>query len=131
MMIRMGKKQNECFLTIQDLRITKFALGNAIYGYSDTDDKKWLQVSLVVSNDDQDKSTYCLGKIALKEQFINKPHFKTEGSVLSWDRGYGFIGDITGEKFINTFFCQHFAFFVSVNVFTIICCFFQSGIFSL
>ena len=73
-----------------------FALGNAIYGYSDTDDKKWLQVSLVVSNDDQDKSTYCLGEIALKEQFINKPHFKTEGSVLSWDRGYGFIGDITG-----------------------------------
>ena len=74
-----------------------FALGNAVYGYSNTDDEDWLNLTLLVSPDGQESHRYLLGKIAVKEQFVKKPKLKLDGSVLSWDRGYGFVGDTAGQ----------------------------------
>ncbi|MBQ6482360.1 MAG: hypothetical protein IJI45_14695 [Anaerolineaceae bacterium] len=73
-----------------------FALGNAIYGYSDTEGKEWLRVYLSVSMKDQVTQTYLLGKIAVKEQFVEKPIIKVEDGKLRWNSGYGFIGDTSG-----------------------------------
>lgn len=74
-----------------------FALGNTIFSYSNTGETDWLKVYMSVSKNGQDKQRYFLGKIAVKEQFIEKPKLEVTGAMLSWDRGYGFIGDDTGN----------------------------------
>lgn len=70
-----------------------FALGNAIYGYSNEDGVDWLNVHATISLKGQDPRFYSIGKIATKEQFFKKPILTMDGTTLSWDRGYGFIGD--------------------------------------
>lgn len=74
-----------------------FALGNAVIGYSNVNDTEWLDLRLIVLQDGQNKQSYLIGRIAAKEQFVKTPNLKLEGSVLSWDRGFGFIGDKTGD----------------------------------
>lgn len=74
-----------------------FALGNAVYGYSNTSDVDWLNLTLLVSQNGQEPQQYLIGRIAVKEQFVKKPKLKLDGSVLSWDRGYGFVGDTTSH----------------------------------
>lgn len=78
-----------------------YALGNAIYGFSNMSDVSWLKIVLEVSQNGQNIQRYLLGKIAAKEQFVETPRLRIEGTTLSWDRGYGFIGDTTG-KFLVT-----------------------------
>ena len=73
-----------------------FALGNALYGFSNTENSNWLRVQLTVSANDQELQKYNLGRIAVKEQFVEKPMLKLDSGKLSWDLGYGFIGDKTG-----------------------------------
>ncbi len=74
-----------------------FALGNAVIGYSNVNDAEWLDLRLIVLQDGQNEQSYLIGRIAAKEQFVKIPKLKLEGSVLSWDRGFGFIGDKTGD----------------------------------
>ena len=74
-----------------------FALGNAVYGYSNTSDEDWLDLIMLVSRSEQESQQYLIGRIAVKEQFVKKPKLKLDGSVLSWDRGYGFVGDTTSQ----------------------------------
>ena len=74
-----------------------FALGNAIYGFSNTSDVSWLEIFLAVSRDGQNPQKYLLGKVATKERFIESPKLRIEGTTLSWNRGYGFIGDTAGQ----------------------------------
>lgn len=74
-----------------------FALGNAVYGVSNSDDISWLKISLEVSQNGHNSQSYLLGKIATKEQFVETPRLTIEGNSLSWDRGFGFIGDATGR----------------------------------
>ena len=74
-----------------------FALGNAVYGFSNTENSNWLRVQLTVSANDQEPQKYDLGRIAAKEQFIEKPVLKLDSGKLSWNLGYGFIGDKTGS----------------------------------
>ena len=82
-------------------RHNAFALGNAIYGFSNTSDVSWLKIVLEIVQDDQIIQRCLLGKVAAKEQFVKTPKFRIEGTTLSWDCGYGFIGDTTG-KFLVT-----------------------------
>ena len=74
-----------------------FALGNAIYGFSNTSDANWLKIVLEIAQDGQSIQRYLLGKVAAKEQFVKTPRLRIEGTTLLWDRGYGFIGDTTGK----------------------------------
>lgn len=74
-----------------------FALGNAVYGFSNRENSNWLRVQLAVSVNHQEPQKYNLGRIAVKEQFIEKPVFKLDSGKLSWDLGYGFIGDKSGS----------------------------------
>ena len=73
-----------------------FALGNAVYGFSNVDNISWLMVQLLISENGQEPQKYDLGRIAAKEQFIEKPVLKLDSGKLSWDLGYGFIGDKKG-----------------------------------
>lgn len=72
-----------------------FALGNAVYGYSNRDGRRWLKVTLDVSCGQESKE-YTLGKIAAKEQFVERPVLKLEGGRLIWNLGRGFIGNAAG-----------------------------------
>ena len=74
-----------------------FALGNAIYGYSNAGERDRLEVRLSVSQQGQAMKQYCLGYVAVKEQFVEKPRLTYEGSKLCWDSGGGFIGDNAGR----------------------------------
>lgn len=71
----------------------KFALGNAVYGFSNFGNERWLKIKLDVSAPGEAAQTYNLGRIAVNEQFIEAPVLKLEGEKLSWNGGYGFIGD--------------------------------------
>lgn len=71
----------------------KFALGNAVYGFSNFGNERWLKIELNVSAPGEAAQTYTLGRIAVNEQFIEAPVLKLEGEKLSWNGGYGFIGD--------------------------------------
>lgn len=71
----------------------KFALGNAVYGFSNFGNEIWLHIKLDVSAPGEAAQTYNLGRIAVNEQFIEAPVLKLEGEKLSWNGGYGFIGD--------------------------------------
>lgn len=73
-----------------------FALGNTIYGYSDTEGKKWLRVYLSVSVKNRDPQSYLLGKVAVREQFVETPIIILEDGKLCWNSGRGFIGDTSG-----------------------------------
>lgn len=74
-----------------------FALGNAVYGLSNTKNSNWLRVQLTISVNDQETQKYNIGRIAAKEQFVEKPVLKLDSGKLSWNLGYGFIGDKTGD----------------------------------
>ena len=78
-----------------------FALGNAIYGFSNTSDVSWLKIVLEISQDDQNIQRDVLGKVAAQERFVETPKLRIKGTVLSWDCGYGFIGDTTGEFLVT------------------------------
>lgn len=73
-----------------------FALGNAVYGFSNSENSSWLNVQLAVSANGQEPQKYNLGRIAVKEQFVQNPVLKLDNGRLSWDLGYGFIGDKNG-----------------------------------
>ena len=73
-----------------------FSFGNALFGYSNTDNQSWLKITAALSVNGREPQHYNLGKIAVKEQFVEKPVLTMEGEKLFWDRGYGFIGDETG-----------------------------------
>ena len=72
-----------------------FAIGNTISGYSNVNNRSWLKVYVVISVG-SDTTKYCIGKIAAKEQFVQTPILKIDHNTLSWDRGYGFIGNHQG-----------------------------------
>ena len=74
-----------------------FALGNALYGYSNEKDEKWLNVNLRILKNGEEAGKYCIGKIALKEQFRQNPELNVQDRELSWDRGCGFIGNSSGS----------------------------------
>lgn len=78
-----------------------FALGNAIYGYTNQNNCRWLEVVLSVSKNGEENNRYVLGKIATREQFIEEPVLKIENGRLIWDRGYGFIGNDAGTFRLN------------------------------
>lgn len=78
-----------------------FALGNACYGYNRASEDSWLDVVLTVSKDGMEPRKYTIGRIAVQEQFNEKPVFTMDGNTLMWNRGYGFIGDATA-RFILT-----------------------------
>ncbi len=69
-----------------------FAIGNAVTGYSNIHEKKWLGIYAVILAGKEEKK-YDLGKIALQEQFIENPKLSVKDDVLFWNLGYGFIGD--------------------------------------
>lgn len=73
-----------------------FALGNAVYGYSNAGERNRLKLSLHISQPGQPVKQYCLGYIAVREQFVEKPKVTLDGSSLKWDSGSGFIGDNSG-----------------------------------
>lgn len=74
-----------------------FALGNAIYGFSNTSNVNWIKIVLRVSQKGQNVQKYLLGKVAAKEQFVETPKLRIESTTLYWDQGYGFIGDTAGK----------------------------------
>lgn len=74
-----------------------FALGNAVYGFTNAENDSWLRVYLVVSANGQKSQKYSIGRISAKEQFLEKPVLKLDSGNLSWDLGYGFIGDKKGS----------------------------------
>ena len=74
-----------------------FALGNTLYGYSNEKDEKWLNICLHILLGGEEAGKYCIGRIALKEQFRQNPVLRVQGRDLTWDRGGGFIGDTTAS----------------------------------
>lgn len=80
--------------------VNAFALGNALYGYSNQNDRSWLRVMLDIPCGEEHKK-YGLGKIAAKEQFVEKPVLKLKNGRLTWDFGHGFIGNTTGAFKLN------------------------------
>ena len=77
--------------------LNAFALGNAVYGFSNSEDRSWLIVQLAVAVNGQEPQKYNLARIAVKEQFIEKPVVKFDDGKISWNLGYGFIGDKNGS----------------------------------
>ena len=69
-----------------------FALGNAVFGYSNDLRKDWLNVQAKVSSGSEER-VIRLGRIAAKEQFLTKPALFTDGHDLRWDLGHSFIGN--------------------------------------
>lgn len=75
-----------------------FALGNAVYGFSNSGDSNWLTVRLIVKVNGLEPQKYMLGRIAVKEQFVEHPALKMDSGSLTWNRGgHGFIGDRNGS----------------------------------
>lgn len=77
--------------------LNAFTLGNAVYGFSNSENSSWLMVHLVVTVNGHEPQKYNLGKIAVKEQFVEKPVVKFDSGKISWNLGYGFIGDKNGS----------------------------------
>ncbi|SDB07137.1 hypothetical protein SAMN02910298_00224 [Pseudobutyrivibrio sp. YE44] len=67
-----------------------FYLGEAINTITD---KKEVCISLVISNNEQEKQRYELGKVEYKEAFISAPKLEYTNKSLIWDCGFGFIGE--------------------------------------
>lgn len=74
-----------------------FALGNALYGYSSANIPARLKLSMKISQNDKTLANYKIGKIALREQFVQRPVLKLSQGKLSWNLGYGFIGNKDGN----------------------------------
>lgn len=71
-----------------------FAFGNTIAGFSNENNCSWLKVYAAISDGNNTKK-YCIGNIAVKEQFIQTPVLKVIDNKLTWNLGYKFIGDLT------------------------------------
>ena len=76
--------------------LNTFALGNAVYGFSNSENRSWLKLQIALAVNGQESQKYDLGRIAVKEQFVEKPVLKLDSGKLSWNFGYGFIGDKNG-----------------------------------
>ena len=73
-----------------------YALGNAVFGYSNTLKKAWLDVHARITANGEERILR-LGRIAAKEQFLTHPTLYTDGDSLRWDRGHGFIGNLRAK----------------------------------
>ncbi len=74
-----------------------FALGNTIFGYSNENENGWLKVFLRISDGKNYTKKYEIARIAIKEQFKEQPVLSVRDKSLSWDGGYGFIGNTKGN----------------------------------
>ena len=85
-------------------RANVYALGNAVYGYTNTEEKDLLDVDIKVTWKNKIPKKYRIGRIATKEQFVKQPVLKFEKSTLLWDLGHGFIGD--NARLLNLTICE-------------------------
>ena len=74
-----------------------FSLGNALHGYGSEQNVSLIYVYLRISEREKEAQQYCIGRIALREQFRHPPVLTVSGKTLSWDHGYGFIGGDSGD----------------------------------
>ncbi len=83
-------------LNSQNISVEKknmFGLGNALYAYNADDSADILNVYADLTPSYGLPQKYLIGRIAVKEQFIDTPVLTLSEGRLSWDQGHGFIGD--------------------------------------
>lgn len=74
-----------------------FALGNAVSGYDVHAEDDRLEVRLSVLRYGKELQSYVVGSVAVKEQFAEEPVIRYTDGSLSWNRGRGFIGNMSGS----------------------------------
>ena len=68
-----------------------FAIGNAVYAHSTTDSIKWIDISVSVQTE-RDERSYVIGRNSEIERFVSSVKFDYRDQSLYWNRGAGFIG---------------------------------------
>lgn len=70
-----------------------FGLGNALYAYNTDDSTGILNVYADLTPTNGMTREYLIGRIAVKELFVDTPVLSLTDGKLSWDQGHGFIGN--------------------------------------
>lgn len=104
-----GEVKHDCFLTtelpngynaemlfgnerIYEEKNRMFGLGNAVNGYTVNGGDLSIDISLIITPPDREIVKYLIGKIYVKEAFLNQPKLYVDNGVLSWNKGGRFIG---------------------------------------